>query len=228
MDLHVVWGWLDSVLNGCKRCFCYIIVHLTVQLCCIVKLFCMLFLLKMLKQIGGLVFLTFLGDRRNVSGWVQLNLFKKSDGKEREPIALIVVPHLRNFESVFYFIFTCETRQKKKVWGSDFFYYYSFVKSSEKHWVTLSTNIQVKQMFFLFHEWNWLPFFFPAWFHTWGKNPPVENDYMRKTLSWKKLLYLPSGLLSIPVASISILINQLKSVKHQGLLAWVSFSSCWL
>ena len=21
MDLHVVWGWLDSVLNGCKRCF---------------------------------------------------------------------------------------------------------------------------------------------------------------------------------------------------------------
>lgn len=188
MDLHVVWGWLDSVLNGCKRCFCYIIVHLTVQLCCIVKLFCMLFLLKMLKQIGGLVFLTFLGDRRNVSGWVQLNLFKKSDGKEREPIALIVVPHLRNFESVFYFIFTCETRQKKKVWGSDFFYYYSFVKSSEKHWVTLSTNIQVKQMFFLFHEWNWLPFFsLPGFTHeakillwktiTWGKHYPEKNFF---------------------------------------------------
>lgn len=188
MDLHVVWGWLDSVLNGCKRCFCYIIVHLTVQLCCIVKLFCMLFLQKMLKQIGGLVFLTFLGDRRNVSGWVQPNLFKKSDGKEREPIALIVVPHLRNFESVFYFIFTCETRQKKKVWGSDFFYYYSFVKSSEKHWVTLSTNIQVKQMFFLFHEWNWLPFFsLPGFTHeekillwktiTWGKHYPEKKFF---------------------------------------------------
>lgn len=188
MDLHVVWGWLEYVLNGCKRCFCYIIVHLTVQLCCIVKLFCMLFLQKMLKQIGGLVFLTFLGDRRNVSGWVQPNLFKKSDGKEREPIALIVVPHLRNFESVFYFIFTCETRQKKKVWGSDFFYYYSFVKSSEKHWVTLSTNIQVKQMFFLFHEWNWLPFFsLPGFTHeekillwktiTWGKHYPEKKFF---------------------------------------------------
>lgn len=140
MDLHVVWGWLDSVLNGCKRCFCYIIVHLTVQLCCIVKLFCMLFLQKMLKQIGGLVFLTFLGDRRNVSGWVQPNLFKKSDGKEREPIALIVVPHLRNFESVFYFIFTCETRQKKKVWGSDFFiiiHLWNRVKNTEWHWVQI-------------------------------------------------------------------------------------------
>lgn len=186
MDLHVVWGWLDSVLNGCKRCFCYIIVHLTVQLCCIVKLFCMLFLQKMLKQIGGLVFLTFLGDRRNVSGWVQLNLFKKSDGKEREPIALIVVPHLRNFESVFYFIFTCETRQKKKVWGSDFFYYYSFVKSSEKHWVTLSTNIQVKQMFFYFmSETDCL--FFPCLVShmrqksSCGKRLHEENIILKKT-----------------------------------------------
>lgn len=140
MDLHVVWGWLDSVLNGCKRCFCYIIVHLTVQLCCIVKLFCMLFLQKMLKQIGGLVFLTFLGDRRNVSGWVQPNLFKKSDGKEGEPIALIVVPHLRNFGSVFYFIYTCDTRQKKKVWGSDFFFIihlWNQVKNTEWHWVQI-------------------------------------------------------------------------------------------
>lgn len=188
MDLHVVWGWLDSVLNGCKRCFCYIIVHLTVQLCCIVKLFCMLFLQKMLKQIGGLVFLTFLGDRRNVSGWVQPNLFKKSDGKEGEPIALIVVPHLRNFESVFYFIFTCETRQKKKVWGSDFFYYYSFVKSSEKHWVTLSTNIQVKQMFFYFmSETDCLFFSLPGFTHeekillwktiTWGKHYPEKKFF---------------------------------------------------
>lgn len=228
MDLHVVWGWLDSVLNGCKRCFCYIIVHLTVQLCCIVKLFCMLFLQKMLKQIGGLVFLTFLGDRRNVSGWVQPNLFKKSDGKEGEPIALIVVPHLRNFGSVFYFIYTCDTRQKKKVWGSDFFFIihlWNQVKNTEWHWVQI---YRWNQCFFYFMSETDCLFFFPAWFHTWGKNPPVENDYMRKTLSWKKILYLPSGLLSIPVASISILINQLKSVKHQGLLAWVSFSSCWL
>lgn len=227
MDLHVVWGWLDSVLNGCKRCFCYIIVHLTVQLCCIVKLFCMLFLQKMLKQIGGLVFLTFLGDRRNVSGWVQPNLFKKSDGKEGEPIALIVVPHLRNFGSVF-FLFTHVKPGRKKRFGARIFF---LLFICEIKWKTLS-DTEYKytgetNVFFI----SWvklIAFFFPAWFHTWGKNPPVENDYMRKTLSWKKILYLPSGLLSIPVASISILINQLKSVKHQGLLAWVSFSSCWL
>lgn len=188
MDLHVVWGWLDSVLNGCKRCFCYIIVHLTVQLCCIVKLFCMLFLQKMLKQIGGLVFLTFLGDRRNVSGWVQPNLFKKSDGKEGEPIALIVVPHLRNFGSVFYFIYTCDTRQKKKVWGSDFFFIihlWNQVKNTEWHWVQI---YRWNKCFFI----SWvklIAFFFslPGFTHeakillwktiTWGKHYPEKKFF---------------------------------------------------
>lgn len=186
MDLHVVWGWLDSVLNGCKRCFCYIIVHLTVQLCCIVKLFCMLFLLKMLKQIGGLVFLTFLGDRRNVSGWVQLNLFKKSDGKEREPIALIVVPHLRNFGSVFYFIYTCDTRQKKKVWGSDFFFIihlWNQVKNTEWHWVQI---YRWNKCFFI----SWvklIAFFFPCLVShmrqksSCGKRLHEENIILKKT-----------------------------------------------
>lgn len=187
MDLHVVWGWLDSVLNGCKRCFCYIIVHLTVQLCCIVKLFCMLFLQKMLKQIGGLVFLTFLGDRRNVSGWVQPNLFKKSDGKEREPIALIVVPHLRNFGSVF-FLFTHVKPGRKKRFGARIFF---LLFICEIKWKTLSdteykytgeTNV------FLFHEWNWLPFFsLPGFTHeekillwktiTWGKHYPEKKFF---------------------------------------------------
>lgn len=188
MDLHVVWGWLDSVLNGCKRCFCYIIVHLTVQLCCIVKLFCMLFLQKMLKQIGGLVFLTFLGDRRNVSGWVQLNLFKKSDGKEREPIALIVVPHLRNFGSVF-FLFTHVKPGRKKRFGARIFFIiihlWNQVKNTEWHWVQIYR--WNKCFFYFMSETDCLFFSLPGFTHeekillwktiTWGKHYPEKNFF---------------------------------------------------
>lgn len=51
MDFHVVWGWLDNVLNGYERCF-LLHIYLTVQLYCIVRLFYLLFLQVMLKQIG--------------------------------------------------------------------------------------------------------------------------------------------------------------------------------
>ena len=219
---------LASVLNGYKRCFCYIIVHLTVQLCCIVKLFYMFHLQKVLKQIGGLVFLAFLGDRHNVSGWGQPNMFKKTDGKDREPIALIVIPYLRDFRSVFFFIiFTCETRQKKKVWGSDFFYYYLW-NLSEK--TDIFFCLRWNKCFFLISRVKLIAFFsLPCFTHeekillwkmiTWGKNYPEKKFFTCPQGScrslWLALAFLAPN-------------NHLKSVKHQGLLAWVSFPSCWL
>lgn len=41
MDLHVVWGWLDTVLNGYDKCFLaqwlqHYCIHLNVQLYCAV------------------------------------------------------------------------------------------------------------------------------------------------------------------------------------------------
>ena len=219
--------------------FCYVIVHLTVQPCCIVKLFYMSLLQKMLKQIGGLVFPTFLLDRCNERGWV-----KKSS---------IAVPHLR--KQLFYlfvcccFFFTCETRQKKKVWGSDFlkiFHSWNWVKNTFFFppanfivWSDTECKKNKRNKCVLFHGrgnknnsvWNWVVFWSPAWFHTWGKKILLwKNDYMRKTLSWKtNFATCPQGSCRSLWLALAFLApdNHFKSV-NQGLVAWVTFPLSWL
>lgn len=151
------------------------------------------------------------------------------------------------FVVVFFHVWN---QAEKKGLGLRFFKNFSFVKPSKKHiyfffpanfivWSDTECKKNKRNKCVLFHGrgnknnsvWNWVVFWSPAWFHTWGKKILLwKNDYMRKTLSWKtNFATCPQGSCRSLWLALAFLApdNHFKSV-NQGLVAWVTFPLSWL